>query len=169
MLTKRLYLVDMSFVRRTVLIIHVGILFSSAPALAQSGDTEDSADKDGAAAETGFVFDLSPVERTCSNSDLNATISTEIIVCAQVEDPGDFVLRCREEARNNYAARTMDVGNPQAPDLSPPPCVPSVISFCPKLGAPVPRSIETDFSKLPETPTGSDADRISKSLAPHGI
>ncbi|WP_168157376.1 hypothetical protein [Erythrobacter sp. QSSC1-22B] len=118
--------------------------------------------------DSGFILDLTLVENACDDADPDAIVSNEIVVCAQVQDQTEYVLKSREEASNDYAASTMDVGNPQAPDLSPPPCVPSLISFCPKLGGPVPRSIETDFSRLPEAPAGSNADRISQGLAPKG-
>lgn len=154
---------DMSFVRRALPIIFLAVLCEPAAVSAQS---PEAADTDRTRSKTGFVLDLSAVEEACADDDRNSSVSNEIIVCAQVQDPRDYVLRSREEARTDYAASTMDAGNPQAPDLSPPPCVPSLISFCPKLGMPVPKSIETDFSKLPEAPAGSDADRISQGLAP---
>ncbi|WP_145916889.1 hypothetical protein [Erythrobacter sp. QSSC1-22B] len=144
------------------------MIVSPAPDFAQAADAANLANVDATTGETGFVLDLKLVENACADADLETTISNEIVVCAQVQDQRDYVLQSREEARQDYATSTMDAGNPLAPDLSPPPCVPSLISFCPKLGGPVPRSIETDFSKLPEAPAGSDADRISQGLAPQG-
>lgn len=103
---------------RALLIICLAVLCDPATAFAQSADTADTARTIG---ESGFVLDLILIENDCADAEHDAIISNEIVVCAQIQDQRDYVLKSREEARNDYAASTMDVGNPQAPDLSPPP------------------------------------------------
>lgn len=100
----------------------------------------------------------------------------EIVVCAQgPDDPEQHRLRSREEAQDDYAARTMNRGNPQTPDPCGPNCGifsgPATVGGLCGIGlnpCPPPPAYFIDFSTLPEAPPGSDADRIARGLPPLG-
>lgn len=100
----------------------------------------------------------------------------EIIVCAEEpEDPDKYRIRSPKTAEDDYAAATMNKGNPQAPDPCGPMCgifqgPPTVGGLC-GIGlnpCPPPPAYFVDFTKLPEAPPGSDADRIARGLPPLG-
>lgn len=100
----------------------------------------------------------------------------EIIVCAEEpEDPDKHRIRSSKQAEDDYAAATMNKGNPQAPDPCGPMCgifqgPPTVGGLC-GIGlnpCPPPPAYFVDFTKLPEAPPGSDADRIARGLPPLG-
>ncbi len=100
----------------------------------------------------------------------------EIIVCAEEpEDPDKYRIRSSEKAEDDYAAATMNKGNPQTPDPCGPMCgifqgPPTVGGLC-GIGlnpCPPPPAYFVDFTKLPEAPPGSDADRIARGLTPLG-
>ena len=112
------------------------------PALAQSRGPAASAEDDAA----------------CRRQREAALISGEIVVCAERREDDAYRLRNRDEARSAYAAATRDRGTLRPPDFAPPPCKPSLLSFCPKFGAPPP-VLFIDVTALPEAPPGSDAAR----------
>ncbi len=87
----------------------------------------------------------------------------EIVVCAQWDDPDQFRIPSSTEEGTN-----VDDGVPRAPDLGPPPCVPSLVTACIKVGWAPPPPYLIDFDELPETPPGSDAERVGQGLAPTG-
>lgn len=90
----------------------------------------------------------------------------EIVVCAQEpDDPDQFRIPSRlEQGDDSHLSSDM-----RAPDFRPPPCVPSLLTLCPKMGGPPPEpAYMIDFSTLPETPPGSDAERVGQGLAPRG-
>lgn len=87
----------------------------------------------------------------------------EIVVCARYEDPEQFRVPSDTDLGTN-----IDDPVPRAPDLGPPPCVPSFGTACIRFGKVPPPVHMVDFEALPETPPGSDADRIGRGLAPLG-
>lgn len=87
----------------------------------------------------------------------------EIIVCAEEpEDPDRFRIGSALDGGDD-SHLSKDI---RAPDFAPPPCVPSLLTLCPKFGAPPPSAYIVDFSALPEAPAGSDAERVGQGLAP---
>ncbi|WP_374406999.1 hypothetical protein [Pelagerythrobacter sp.] len=97
----------------------------------------------------------------------------EIVVCARLEEQSQFRVRSDDEAENEYAAETMNRGNPPAPDVGGPGifrgpatvgklCIPG-LQKCPP-----PPAYIIDFDALPDAPPGSDADRAARGLAPRG-
>lgn len=109
---------------------------------------------------------LSADEQACQRKQEAAIISGEIVVCGDRETNDRHRLAPRSEARKRFAEETMDRGLALAPDFRPPPCVPSLLTWCPKFGAPPPAPVEIDLSALPEAPPGSDADRIARGVVP---
>lgn len=96
-----------------------------------------------------------------------------IVVCARKQEQSQFRIRSDDRVKDDYARETMNEGDPQAPDVSGPGIFkgdPTVGSLCiPGLQkCPPPPAIIVDFSELPDTPPGSDADRIGRGLAPRG-
>ena len=95
----------------------------------------------------------------------------EIVVCARLEEQSQFRVRSDEDAENEYAAATMNKGNPQAPDVSGPGIFrgPATVSgLCLIPPCPEPPAYMIDFDELPDTPAGSDAARAARGLAPRG-
>lgn len=97
----------------------------------------------------------------------------EIVVCAEEQEQDQFRLRTDSQAEDDYARATMDKGAPRAPDVAGPGIFkgPATIGgMClPGIGnCPAPPAYIIDFTTLPETPPGSDADRVGKGLAPLG-
>ena len=102
------------------------------------------------------------VDPRCRDDQDAARISGEIVVCRTLRDP-DERYSSREESANRYAAATAHRGD--APDFRPPPCVSSLLTWCPKFGKPGPPALIVDVAALPEAPPGSDADRIGRGIA----
>ena len=110
-----------------------------------------------------------PVENyeDCEEDQDAATVTGEIIVCRQRSEDENR-LYDKEGAERRHAQRTQ---GPQPVDVAGegifrgPPTVSGMcfIPPCPK--DPV---YMVDFDALPETPAGSDADRIARGLAPRG-
>lgn len=91
----------------------------------------------------------------------------EIVVCRRKR--GQKVeMWSKEDWEDRYAAKTAFRGAPRTPDLGP--AYPGVVvargCFIPP--CPKPPAYIIDFSQLPETPPGSDADRVGRGLAPRG-
>lgn len=87
----------------------------------------------------------------------------EIVVCAEWDDPDQFRIPSSTDLGTNT-----DDGLPRAPDLGPPPCVPGPSTACIRFGNVPPPVYMIDFDELPETPPGSDAERVGQGLAPTG-
>lgn len=115
----------------------------------------------------------SPEAENCSPDQDGIETEGPIIVCRRKDDPRDHGYD-REAAQRRYAERTMNAGDPRAPDVSGPGifkgpatigglCIPG-LAKCPP-----PPAYMVDFSTIPEAPPGSDADRIARGLAPRGI
>lgn len=94
----------------------------------------------------------------------------EIVVCAKQEDQEQFRVKSSSEL-DPTAEESIDDGLPRAPDVGGPgifkgPATVSGLCFIPP--CPKPPAVLVDFSALPETPPGSDADRVGRGLAPIG-
>lgn len=103
----------------------------------------------------------------CEQDQDAATITGEIIVCRK-QTGGENRLYSKEEAERRHAERTKYRDDPLAPDF---------ISDCHDQGWPVgcfkagsvpPPVLLIDLDAIPETPAGSDADRVGRGLAPRG-
>lgn len=95
----------------------------------------------------------------------------EIVVCARLEEQSQFRIRTDEEAEDDYARETMNKGDPKAPDVSGPGIfkgVATVSGLCVIPPCPEPPAYIIDFEELPDTPPGSDAERVGRGLAPRG-
>ncbi|MGB3754072.1 MAG: hypothetical protein WA954_09265 [Parerythrobacter sp.] len=136
-----------------------------APATAQDSFSDVTArTAEEAIAEGRAAYDAQPREPECGEIEGDA-----IVICAPVpEDPDRYRLRSKAAAEDDYARRTMDKGNPQAPSFAAPPCVPTLLTWCPKFGSPPPPATLIDVTALPQAPPGSDADRIARGLPPLG-
>jgi hypothetical protein len=108
-------------------------------------------------------------EEECRRRREAAIVSGEIVVCGA--GPGqDQRITSREEAQNRYATATQGRGPAPLPELGifkgPATvsgiCIPGIFN-CPK-----PPAVFVDVTALPKAPPGSDADRISRGLAPLG-
>ena len=94
-------------------------------------------------------------------------ISGEIVVCRR-KPSEEYRLYDKETALRRHAEETAFKGDPKTPDF---------IRDCHEQGWPVgcvrmgrvpPPAYLIDFAELPETPPGSDADRVAQGLAPRG-
>lgn len=149
----------------------IGLLAFAAPLAAQEAGPPQRID---------ILVDPTPATQNpeyeeCTEEQLAATISGEIVVCRRRVDDGKHRYSSDEEAANRYARETMDKGAPRAPNPCGPNCgiftgPPTVGGLCiPGLQkCPPPPAYMIDFSTLPEPPPGSDADRISRGLPPLG-
>ena len=103
----------------------------------------------------------------CEEDQDAAIITGEIIVCRRRSDEENR-LYDKETAERRHAEETAFKKDPRGPDFLldcndqgwPPGCF--------RMGKVPPPAYLIDFSKLPETPPGSDADRIGRGLAPRG-
>ena len=134
--------------------------------------------QDGLEAQSGspperidLTIDTAPPDELpeeCTEDQDAARIRNEIVVCAPRSGNANR-LYDREQAERRHAQRTMHANDPQAPDLFGIPNHGVVVARgcfigpCPKEPA-----IMIDFEALPDTPAGSDADRIARGLAPRG-
>ena len=114
-----------------------------------------------------------PEYEDCSAEEQAAVISGEIIVCRRKADDAKYRTTSREDAENRYALETMNRGNPQTPDVAGPGIFrgPATVSGICGIGlskCPPPPAYMIDFSTLPPTPPGSDADRVARGLRPIG-
>lgn len=106
------------------------------------------------------------VDADCQRKQEAALISGEIVVCGNRAENDRHRLRSREDAQRDFANRTMDRGLALAPDFSPPPCKPNLLTFCSELRPIGEAPVMVDFSQLPESPEGSDADKVGKGEIP---
>ena len=133
----------------------------------QSGAAQDRpATADEALAQARDAYGPPPDTEPCTAEQEAASIAGEIVVCRR-KPSNEHRLRSAEDARRRYAAATMDTGDPRAPDFAGPPCD-TRQAGCIGFGWVPPRAIVIDFAALPETPPGSDAERIAQGLAPTG-
>lgn len=103
----------------------------------------------------------------CSAEQEAASISGEIVVCRRRRDKSAFGYD-NDSARQRYAAETMDKDSPRAPDFAESCKKNPEKGACISFGRVPPPAYIVDFAALPETPAGSDADRVGRGLAPNG-
>ena len=103
----------------------------------------------------------------CSDEQEAASISGDIIVCRTRRDQREFGYD-EERALQRYAAETMNRGDPRAPDFGESCKKNPEKGACIGFGQPPPPALIIDIEALPEAPAGSDADRVSRGLAPRG-
>ena len=160
--------------RRALLGLAIPLAILGASAAAQQGVTGDTALE----AQTGEPpdridlalkpADLEETYEDCTEDQEAAIISGEIIVCRRKGEQEDR-LYSNDEAQDRHARRTMHQGDPQAPDMFGIPNHGTVVArgcFIPP--CPKPPVHMVDFDELPETPKGSDAERVGMGLAPRG-
>ena len=146
----------------------IGIVFASAlsvPAAAQDGATGSPPER----IDLTLPRPLRSTEEECRRRTESASISGEIVVCATIPRE-DQRITSREDSQRRYAEATMgrstpDVAGPgifRGPATVGGICVPGIFN-CPK-----PAAVFVDVTALPKAPPGSDADRISRGLAPLG-
>lgn len=90
----------------------------------------------------------------------------EIVVCAEEQEQSQFRIRSDADAENDYARETMDKDAPRAPDVAGPGIFKGKATA--SFGNVPPPAYMIDFAALPDTPPGSDADRVGQGLAPAG-
>ncbi len=126
---------------------------------------------DAAIAEAEDAYGPPPPMEDCSAEQEAAIVSGEIIVCRRIRDQSQYRVSSDDEAESRYARETMDKGAPRAPDVAGPGIFkgPATVSgLCLIPPCPPPPAYIIDFDELPETPEGSDADRVGQGLAPRG-
>ena len=135
------------------------------PATAQDGATGSPPER----IDLTLPRPLRSTEEECRRRNESASISGEIVVCATIPRE-DQRITSREDSQRRYAEATMgrstpDVAGPgifRGPATVSGICVPGIFN-CPK-----PTAVFVDVTALPKAPPGSDADRISRGLAPLG-
>lgn len=103
----------------------------------------------------------------CSDEQEAASISGAIIVCRRRRDGREFGFDA-ERAQQRYAEETMNKGDPRAPDFAESCKKNPEKGVCIGFGKVPPPAYLVDFTALPDTPPGSDADRVGRGLAPLG-
>jgi len=108
----------------------------------------------------------------CSDEQEAAAISGEIVVCRRRGDNSRYGYD-GERAIDRYARETQNKGDLRTPNVDGPGIFtgPATVSGLCGIGlnpCPPPPAYFIDFSSLPETPPGSDADRIARGLPPLG-
>jgi len=112
-----------------------------------------------------------PPMEDCSAEQEAAIISGEIIVCRRKADQSQYRMSSDDDAADRYARETMDQDAPRAPDVAGEGIFkgPATVSGLCLIGpCPPPPAYMVDFAALPETPAGSDAERVGQGLAPKG-
>ena len=105
----------------------------------------------------------------CEDDQDAAVLVGEIVVCRK-RSGDENRLYDKEAAERRHAERTMHQNDPQAPDMfGIPNHGPVVARGCFIPPCPPPPAYMIDFDELPDTPKGSDADRIARGLAPRGL
>ena len=118
------------------------------------------------AADAEAAYGPPPPEPKCAPQE-----GDEIVVCAEEEqDQSQFRVKSSSEL-DPESEEALDDGLPRAPDLSGPGIFkgkPTVSGLCFVPPCPSDPAYIIDFSELPETPPGSDADLVGRGLAPKG-
>ncbi|RIV77548.1 hypothetical protein [Pelagerythrobacter aerophilus] len=146
-------------------------LLFAAPAAAQTGDPDPGVTDPVEQAFEATRDAYGPPPPAAPQPDCEQPEGDEIVVCARLEEQSQFRIRSDEDSENEYAAATMNKGDPKAPDVSGPGIFkgPATISgMCVIPPCPAPPAYMIDFEELPETPPGSDAARVGRGLAPRG-
>ena len=91
----------------------------------------------------------------------------EIVVCAEEEEQSQFRVQSSSQL-DPESEEALDDGLPRAPDFGESCKKNPEKGPCIGFGYAPPPALIIDFSKLPEAPAGSDADRVGKGLAPRG-
>lgn len=154
--------------------------FGSAPLAAQddAGTTDASEPEDAAAPSAPparTVIDLSVTvpkdeedvvaAEVCEERNEGARVANEIIVCRDLGEATDGVFN-KEDWEKRYAERTKLKNGTRAPDFIAD-CKDQGMPFgCVGLGGVPPPAYMIDFDSLPDTPEGSNADRIARGLPP---
>lgn len=160
--------------RRAQLLLPFLVSCFASPAWGQGQNfanaAQESAGADAVAAARDAYGPPPPTE-DCTAEQEAAIVSGEIIVCRRIADQSQYRVSSESEAETRYAEETMNKGDPRTPDVAGPgifrgPASVSGLCFIPP--CPVPPAYLIDFDELPETPPGSDADRVGQGLAPRG-
>ena len=154
------------------LLLLMPIAAVAAPAIAQDGLAQDA--QTGTPPERIDLTITSPpprsTEEACERQREAAVVSGEIVVCGALPGKAPQPYSSREEAQDRYAAKTQGRSTPdvagagifRGPATFGGICVKGILN-CPK-----PPALFVDVTALPKAPPGSDADRISRGLAPLG-
>lgn len=139
------------------------LLAMPAPIAAQTADDPDD--------EAPLDFGPPAPMEDCSEEQEAAAISGEIVVCRRRTDNSDFRYSTNDEAAQRYAERTKNKGAPPPPNVDGEyifrgPATAGGLCLVPP--CPPPAAYIIDFDELPETPPGSDAERVGQGLAPRG-
>ena len=103
------------------------------------------------AQDRGATVIIGPEERDCLRQQEAALISGEIVVCGErSKDQERYRISSDDDAERRYASETREDGLALAPDFTPPPCKPNLLTWCPELGAPPPPAQPVDVTALPE-------------------
>ena len=108
------------------------------------------------------------IDVECEDDQDAAILIGEIVVCRK-RSGEENRLYDKETAERKHAERTMHHNDPQAPEAFGIPNHGFVAArgcFLPP--CPPPPAYMIDFDELPDTPAGSDADRMARGLAPRG-
>ncbi|WP_271439596.1 hypothetical protein [Pontixanthobacter luteolus] len=149
---KALYLAVMA-------LLAIGWSVSTQPAAAQ-GRTASTAEDVFANAQS--AYGPPPPEPKCDQGN-----GDEIVVCAEQQEQSQFRVKSTSEL-DPESDEALDDGLPRAPDFAESCKKNPEKGTCISFGSVPPPAYLIDFSKLPETPKGSDADRIANGLAPRG-
>jgi len=144
----------------------LGALVALAPqAVAAQDHVQD------AVAAAGELYGPPPPVEDCTEEQEAAIISGEILVCRRIVDRAQYHYSSEDDAEARYARETMNKGDPRTPDVAGAGIFkgPATISgLCLIPPCPPPAAYIIDFKELPETPPGSDAERVGMGLAPLG-
>lgn len=149
---KALYLAAMA-------VLSIGWAVSTQPAAAQGRAAATAED---VFANAKSAYGPPPPEPKCDQGN-----GDEIVVCAQQQEQSQFRVKSTTEL-DPESDEALDDGLPRAPDFAESCKKNPEKGVCIGFGSPPPPAYLIDFSKLPETPKGSDADRIANGLAPRG-
>ena len=135
----------------------------------QAAFGQDTTDQAVAAADE--AYGPPPPVEDCTKEQEAAIVSGEIIVCRRIVDRSQYRFSTDDDAEARYATETMNKGDPRTPDVAGEGIFkgPATVSgLCVIPPCPKPPAYIIDFSELPETPPGSDAERVGQGLAPRG-
>jgi hypothetical protein len=107
------------------------------------------------------------LEKDCEDANEAGRVANEIVVCRELGEATDGSWN-KEDFEKRYAERTAFKNAPRTPDFIAD-CKDQGMPFgCVALGGAPPPAYIVDFDALPDTPEGSDADRIARGLPPLG-